>query len=690
MMTLLPDELHALGLSPKEAERLVEQVRRLTSEGPVTEQWRRIAASVLKPEHPFAVHQYVREKVFHAWDHRAGPVPLWVPPPDILAESNLGGALRQRGLTDYADLHRWSVADPECFWPFTLARLGIRFREPPSRILAPDSDPRVPRWLPGAKLNICESCFRSPPDATAIVAGSASGEITRSTYGELGLLANRVSNGLVRQGLAPGDAIAIVMNMRPESVAVYLGIVQAGCVAVSIAESFAPMEIRRRLEISGAKVVFTAEHMCRGGRTLPLYEKVLQAGDVRAIVLAGPEHAGVGPAIQRPGDLAWRDFLSADTDFDTRIRAPGDCINILFSSGTTGDPKAVPWDHTTPIKCASDGYYHHDICPGDVVCWPTSLGWMMGPWLVFATLINRGTIALFDDVPTGRAFGEFVTAAGVSMLGVVPSLVRQWRATECMKGLDWSRIRAFGSTGECSNPDDMHYLMHLAGYRPIIEYCGGTEVGGGYITSTVIQPSAPSTFSGPAMGSDFVILDEAGAPADMGELFLAPPALGLSAGLLNADHHAIYFEGLPPGPRGELLRRHGDQMERLPGGYYRALGRADDTMNLGGIKVSSAEIERVLGRLEGVRDVAAIAAQPPGGGPSLLVIYAVVDASLNRPPDAWLAIMQQAIRGDLNPLFRIADVRLIDQLPRTASNKVMRRQLRAEYEAHGEHAEEDS
>jgi acetyl-CoA synthetase len=266
------------------------------------------------------------------------------------------------------------------------------------------------------------------------------------------------------------------------------------------------------------------------------------------------------------------------------------------------------------------------------------------------------------------------------MLGLVPSMVRQWRDSGCMEGLDWSRIRAFSSSGECSNPDDMHYLMYLAGYRPIIEYCGGTEIGGGYITSTVIQPNAPSTFSGPAIGNDFVILDDRGVPADAGELFLIPPALGSSVSLLGADHHACYFEGTPAGPNEEVLRRHGDQMQRLAGGYYRALGRADDTMNLGGIKLSSAEIERVLLRLAGVREVAAIAVAPPGGGPGRLVVFAAVEPSANLSADEWKAVMQQALRQELNPLFKIEAVRLVDGLPRTASNKVMRRQLRAGYE----------
>ncbi|MEP0844267.1 MAG: AMP-binding protein [Phycisphaerae bacterium] len=671
--------LQELGLDQPSAARLAAQAAALSAGDSPAECWRRITASALTPEHPFEVHQYVRDGVFRDWDAGRGPPPLWQPDPDLAATSNLGRAMRHAGFSDYPGFHRWSVADPEAFWRLTLETLGVRFREPPVRMLDRSGGPRAAVWLPGARLNIVESCFQADPAARAIVSGSAAGRLTTVTYGELRALANRVSNGLIRLGLAPGEAVAIVMDLRAESLAAYLGIIQAGGVAVSIAESFAPPEIRRRLEIAGARLAVTTFDCVRGGRVLPMYDKVIQSGAFRAIVLEGQSGAASPPL--RPGDLHWREVLGDNEAFDARVCPAGDWINVLFSSGTTGEPKAIPWSHVTPLKCAMDGHYHHDLRPGDVVCWPTSLGWMMGPWLVFATLINRGTIALFEEAPTGRAFGAFVADAGVTLLGVVPSLVRQWRASGCMKGLDWSRIRAFSSTGECSNPDDMHYLMHLAGYRPIIEYCGGTEIGGGYIAGTVIQPHAPSTFTGPALGGDFVILDDDHKPADSGEVFLIPPALGLSNTLLNADHDGCYYAETPAGPNGEPLRRHGDQMQRLPGGGYRALGRADDTMNLGGIKVASAQIERVLAGAPGVREVAAIAVAPPGGGPARLVLYAVVDPAGGRSADEWRGTLQQVLHDDLNPLFKIADLRLVDQLPRTASNKVMRRQLRAEYEA---------
>ncbi|HEY9602351.1 MAG TPA: hypothetical protein V6C85_12120, partial [Allocoleopsis sp.] len=127
--------------------------------------------------------------------------------------------------------------------------------------------------------------------------------------------------------------------------------------------------------------------------------------------------------------------------------------------------------------------------------------------------------------------------------------------------------------------------------------------------------------------------------------------------------------------------RHGDQMERLPNGYYRARGRVDDTMNLGGIKVSSAEIEHALNTVEEICETAAIAISPPEGGPSQLVIYAVVTPESHKDKQTLQSDLQKAIAHHLNPLFKIRDLVLVDALPRTASNKVMRRVLRDSYSA---------
>ena len=226
----------------------------------------------------------------------------------------------------------------------------------------------------------------------------------------------------------------------------------------------------------------------------------------------------------------------------------------------------------------------------------------------------------------------------------------------------------------------MLFLMSRAGYKPVIEYCGGTEIGGGYITGTVVQHAAPATFSTPALGSDLILLDEQGRPTDRGEAFLIPPSMGLSLKVLNRDHHEEYYANTPQGPQGQLLRRHGDELQRLANGYFRAHGRADDCMNLGGIKVSSLQIEEVVGGVEGAGETAAVAVSPPGGGPSMLVVYVVAAGEAELNAADLRSAMQQVIHAKLNPLFQVHDVVMTEALPRTASNKIMRRALRAEYE----------
>jgi len=604
------------------------------------------------------------------------PTPDWVPTPESIAQSNVSWLMQRVGVTTYEELHAWSVREREDYWRLAIDKLGIPFIQPPARVLDLSAGVEAPRWLPGARMNIVESCFAAPAESTAIVYQAEGGEITTTSYRELQALTGRVAANLRRLGYAPGSAVAILMPMTAEAVAIYLGIVAAGCVVVGIADSFRPREIATRLRLANAVAVFTQDVQLRGGKALPLYANALEAAAPTTIVVPARGEMSVP---LRAGDLSWPDFLSTDAPWEVTPRAPDDAMNILFSSGTTGEPKAIPWTHTTPIKSATDGHFHQDVQPGDVLVWPTNIGWMMGPWLIFASLINRAAMGLYYGAPTGREFCRFVQASGATMLGVVPSLVRTWRHTSCLEGLDWGSIKLFSSTGECSSADDMRWLMQQAGGRPVIEYCGGTETGGGYITGTMARPCVAGLFNTPALGSDFVILDDNARPAQSGELFLVPPSLGLSNTLLNKDHAEVYFAGTPRGPAGEILRRHGDQMERLPGGYWRAQGRADDTMNLGGIKVSSAEIEQVLRSVPGIAETAAIAVDS-GEGPSQLVIYAVptgADASREQ----LLPAMQSTIKRDLNPLFKIHDLVFVPTLPRTASNKVMRRELRAQYTA---------
>ncbi len=600
---------------------------------------------------------------------------IWTPTEKEIQQTNIYKTMQDLHLHNYSDFWKWSIEEREKFWDKTIKNLDIQFTQKYTSIHDLSQGVTKPKWLPNAKLNIVDSCFQNKTNATAIIYQKEGGKIEKISQENLEKLVNKIANSLVKQGLHQGDFIAIDMPMTVEAVAIYLAGIKAGIPVATVADSFTPNEIEVRLQITNPKIVFTQDVQLRAGKKLPLYQKVVDANAPKIVVIPALEELSIP---LRKQDVLWQDFLVENTDFTSVKQNPEDTITVLFSSGTTGEPKAIPWNHTTPIKGASDGYYHHDIHKNEVVAWPTNLGWMMGPWLVFAALLNKATIALYYGAPIGKEFGEFVSNAKINMLGLVPSIVKHWKHTKCMEGLDWNAIKCFSSTGEASNPEEYKYLSSLANNKPIIEYCGGTEIGGGYVTSTLVQPNIASVFSTQALGTEFVLLDENYKPTDKGELFLIPPILGLSNTLLNRNHDEVYFKDTPT-LNGKTLRRHGDRLEHLGNGYYKAQGRVDDAMNLGGIKVSSIQIETVVNALNFVKESAAIAISPKDGGPSILVVYYVENKG-DYSNDEHFDFVKNSIRKNLNPLFKLSDLKKIEKLPRTASGKVMRKNLRKEYE----------
>ncbi len=594
--------------------------------------------------------------------------PAWTPDEAAIRHANVTATAARLGLSSFREFHQWSIENRSSFWADVIDQLGINFERPPDEILP--GTPLDPEWLSGARFNIAASCLDGDPDRPAIVHRRNGADLTVAR-GELRDLCFRFAAGFASAGFRPGDGVAIAMIMNLESIVAYLGTVLAGGVVVSIADSFSPAEIETRLRVTEPVAVVTQDRIVRLGKELPMFDKVVAAGAERCIVV----DTG-GDVVLRREDIAWDDFMG-DDGVGAVPREASAPTNILFSSGTTGDPKAIPWSQITPLKAAMDGRYHQDIHADDVVAWPTNLGWMMGPWLIYAALLNGAAFALYDDAPTDRGFTSFVADAGVTVLGLVPSLAAAWRAGGALDDVDWSRVRVLSSTGEASNPVDYRWLMGRVG-APVIEYVGGTEIGGAYLAGTVVEPAFPSQFTTPTLGLDVRILDDEGRPTNNGELFIVPPSIGLSTELLNQDHEAVYTAGVPDAD--VPLRRHGDHMERLDSGNFRALGRIDDTMNLGGIKVSSADLERVITSVPGVAEAAAVAVPPPGGGPGRLVVFAVIASDSEWDAPGLQDPMQAAIRRDLNPLFRIHEVVILDALPRTASQKVMRRSLRSSYD----------
>ncbi|KAJ9183134.1 hypothetical protein P3X46_007039 [Hevea brasiliensis] len=697
------------GLSMEEAKEFHKILKQTIAEAKgsdAREVWQKVVAKrMLMPWHPHRLHQLIYYSVYAHWDASINGPPLyWFPSLSQSKYTNLGRAMEIYGpkflgasykdpVTSFRLFQKYSVQHPDDYWSIILRELSIVFHEVPKCIIdTTNKSKHGGKWLPGSVLNIAECCLqpsshpRKNDDSVAIVWSDESdnSKVNHMTLKELREQVMLVANALDAT-FAKGDAIAIDMPMTVSAVVIYLAIVLAGFVVVSIADSFAAKEIASRLRISDAKAIFTQDYIIRGGRKFPLYSRVVEANPHKAIVIPA---IGSDVGIElRQQDLSWEDFLSSVNhllrpNYYCPIYQPVDSItNILFSSGTTGEPKAILWTQLSPIRCASDAWAHIDIQVGDVYCWPTNLGWVMGPILLYSCFLNGATLALFHGSPLGRGFGKFVQDAGVTVLGTVPSLVKAWKSTNCTEGLDWTKIKSFCSTGESSNVDDDLWLSSRAYYKPIIECCGGTELASSYIQGCPLQPQAFGAFSTASMTTGFVILDENGVPYPddqpcVGEVGLFPLYLGASDRLLNADHYKVYFKGMPMF-KGMHLRRHGDILKRTVGGYFIVQGRADDTMNLGGIKTSSVEIERVCDRAdEGIMETAAISVAPVDGGPELLVIFVVLKKGFNVEPDKLKMKFSKAIQSNLNPLFKVSFVKIVPEFPRTASNKLLRRVLR--------------
>ncbi|MBA0707714.1 hypothetical protein Golax_019742 [Gossypium laxum] len=756
-------DVEALGISSELAQEIHKKVTEIVHNyGSATpETWSRISKRVLTPNLPFSLHQ----TLYYGCYKDFGPdPPAWIPDPESALFTNIGRLLERHGkeflgskyrdpISSFSHLQEFSVSNPEVYWKTVLDEMCIDFSAPPNCILRSPSEESLTlnpggKWLPGAFVNPAKNCLnvnskRSLDDI--VIRWRDEGDddlpVKSMTLKELQTEVWLVAHALNALGLNRGSAIAIDMPMNVYSVVIYLAIILAGYVVVSIADSFAPLEISTRLKISKAKAIFTQvflfflsadyrtfvsyphsstftcssqfssfvvlsqDLIIRGEKSLPLYSRVVEAQAPMAIVL--PAKSSSFNIKLRDGDISWPEFLERvkklKGDVFKAVEQPIEAFtNILFSSGTTGEPKAIPWTNESPLKAAADAWCHMDIRKGDIVAWPTNLGWMMGPWLVYASLLNGASMALYNGSPLSSGFSKFVQDAKVTMLGVIPSIVRTWKSTDCIAGYDWSSIRCFSSTGEASNVDEYLWLMGRACYKPVIEYCGGTEIGGGFVSGSFLQPQSLAAFSTPVMGCRLFILGDDGHPIPedapgMGELALGPLMFGSSSTLLNASHYDVYFKEMPSWNglgkanlcyldpelsvkhKSRVLRRHGDVFERTSRGYYRAHGRADDTMNIGGIKVSSVEIERICNAVDScVLETAAIGVPPADGGPEHLVIAVVFKDPDNSTSDLnKLRIsFNSAVQRNLNPLFKVSHVVALPSLPRTATNKVMRRVLR--------------
>ena len=363
----------------------------------------------------------------------------------------------------------------------------------------------------------------------------------------------------------------------------------------------------------------------------------------------------------------------------TEAMAPDEPLMLLYTSGTTGRPKGTVHGHAgLPIKAAQDWSLAMDFKAGERFLWVTDMGWVMGPLLVFGSLMLGGTAVLYDgapDYPDPSRIWSVAERHGVTHLGISPTLTRVLMAAgqraEPVKPL--AALRVLSSTGEPWTPEAWTWLFETVGDSrlPIINYSGGTECGGGLVGGNVLTPAKPGSFAGPLPGVDAAVFNEAAEPVigEVGELVVRQPYLGMTIGFWKDPQRYLETYWL----RWPNVWVHGDWAMIDDDGLWYILGRSDDTIKVAGKRVGPAEVEAAAMDGTEVAEAAAVGVPDPIKGQSV-VVFAVARPSADERniPRA----VSRSVEQSLGKPFKPAAVHVIPRLPKTRNGKILRRVIR--------------
>jgi acetyl-CoA synthetase len=619
---------------------------------------------------------------------------VWHPTPEIVAQSNLHRFIKKHGLGSYDELMRRSTTDIGWFWEAVLRDLDIQFYKPYSSVVDLSQGKPWARWCVGGEMNIVHNMLdryggTEIDNRLAIKSETEDGTTRTLTYKELREQTNKMAAALRSLGLGKGDAIGVFMPMVPEIVIAMLAIIKIGGIFLPLFSGFGAAAIVSRLNDAEAKALFTADGTHRRGKFFAMkpiaHEAASQVATLKHLIVL--ETAGDRQAERLPYRThSWRHLINLSTPNSqqpTAHTSAEDPMMIIYTSGTTGRPKGAVHTHCGfPIKSAQDMWHGLDLHSDETLFWMTDMGWMMGPWEVFGTLLLRATMMLYDgapDFPGPDRVWQLVDRHKVTALGVSPTLIRALRRhdDDIVHRHDLSSLRKFASTGEPWNPDPWMWLFQNVGRGklPIINYSGGTEISGGIVMGNVLTPMKPCAFSGPLPGMAADVVDETGKSVrgQVGELVIREPWIGMTRGFWNDRERYIesYWSRFPD------VWVHGDWAAVDNDGLWYILGRSDDTIKIGGKRVGPAEVESILVAHPQVSEAAAIGVPDSIKGEAL-VCFCVLKKGASG--DVTLAAeLKKNVARDLGKALAPRDVVFVADIPKTRNAKVMRRIVRAAY-----------
>ena len=612
--------------------------------------------------------------------------PLWAPSPARIKEANITRFVAglkaewSAAVSDYATLHRFSIADQEKFWRSFRDFAGIK-AETWGEIVLQDGG-RMPgaRFFPGARLNYAENLLARDDDTDALVFWGEADVRRRMSWRELRQEVSRVAAALESLGIQPGDRVAGYLPNMPEAIVAMLAAASLGAAWSSCSPDFGVQGVLDRFGQIAPAVLFAVDGYAYGGKihdcTAKTAEIVARLPSLKKVVVAEYMGSGGGAMTAIPKAVTWERFIQPFPPGPPRFRQMpfNHPLYILYSSGTTGAPKCIVHGAGgTLLKQAVEHRLHADIKPGDRVFYFSTTGWMMWNWLATA-LATGATILLYDGSPfhpTSNVLFDFVDAEKATLMGVSAKYLDALRKA----GLNPKRthrldsLRTLCSTGSPLVAEGFDYVyaniksdLHLASIS------GGTDIAGCFVASDPTGPVWRGEIQAPGLGMAIEVFDDDGRPVPAGtkgELICTRPFPSLPVGFLNDDgdkkYRAAYFERYPN------AWHHGDWIARTEHGGYVIYGRSDATLNPGGVRIGTAEIYRVVETLDEVAE--SIVIGQDWDNDVRVVLFVVLKKGLTLD-DGLRDKIRAAVRQRCTPRHVPTRVVQVADIPRTKSGKI--------------------
>ncbi len=477
------------------------------------------------------------------------------------------------------------------------------------------------------------------------------------------------------------------MPLSLESVLSILALSRIGAVSLPLFSGFGSDAVNLRLKISNAKYIISYKHNIRRNKLINMQEilsKSLSETNIQKIFLINKFNIDDNFNLKDIKNIEIIDFNEYEKsspyltipEFDSYKE-----LMIIYTSGTTGKPKGIIHYHAGfPIKSAQDMYHIFDIKPNDIITWITDIGWMMGPWLIFGTLINKATIFIYNgspDFPDTDIIWELTKKYNINIVGLSPSYIRAILNKSKVNEIDLPSLKAIGSTGEVWDYNSWIWTFNniCKNKIPIINYSGGTEISGGILGNINIKDIKPLSFNTMVPGIHADVLDENGNSItnEEGYLVIKNHNPGLAKTFLN--EHEKYLQTY--WNKYDNVWYHGDLAYKDKEGFFFILGRADDTLKIAGKRIGPAEYETILNEHKNVKESAVVGIPDEIKGNAPVAFITLKDEINDKTLlNELKKELFNSIVDKLGKPFSLKEIYIIKDIPKTRNAKIMRRILR--------------